>query len=519
MPRVLVLTGRLCLKEIQQSLRDMDVEVMALPIEVASLMTVGMVRSFLQGVDLGGYDFVLLPGMFRDDVQRLAADFETPFFLGPVHHVDIPDVLRNLAHDQLSTRLPADRAMAELLRDKVLSAYRKASSEASEDPPRTVSIGTGKRGVVVGEGFPPRILAEIVAAPRKDAAAILREAKRFARAGADIIDLGMIPGEDNSPFIHSTLPLLKQDPGLPVSVDTMQESEILAAADAGADLILSICGRTLDLVDSIAAPVVVVPMHDPDRGRPRSAVQKIELLRSFDRALEGRAAVMDPLLEPLGMGFSDSLRAYGELKRLIHRPCLMGIGNVTEMVDADSPGVNAVLVGLALESGASLLLTTENSRKTFGSVREAAIATRMMYYAVRHGLPPKDLGIHLLRYKEKSRRTYPARLPRTRILAAASAGQPIPSSDERPFHILLRGANIHVVCTQDGEEIDVIGRTAASIADELQSRGLLPEARHALYLGGELAKAEIALRTNRSYVQDEAVFDGELGDDYEGSES
>ena len=41
---------------------------------------------------------------------------------------------------------------------------------------------------------------------------------------------------------------------------------------------------------------------------------------------------------------------------------------------------------------------------------------------------------------------------------------------------------------------------------EVLRLGLVSRLDHAAYLGGELAKAEVALRVGRDYVQDAALF-------------
>jgi len=78
---------------------------------------------------------------------------------------------------------------------------------------------------------------------------------------------------------------------------------------------------------------------------------------------------------------------------------------VTELLDADSQGANALLAALGSEVGASILFTPEYSAKAKGSVRELAQASRMMLLAQKRGTPPKDLGIDLLVLKEKRPRS------------------------------------------------------------------------------------------------------------------
>ena len=82
-------------------------------------------------------------------------------------------------------------------------------------------------------------------------------------------------------------------------------------------------------------------------------------------------------------------------------PVFFGIGNVTELLDTDSTGVNALLAGIGMELGVSVLFTPEESGKTRGSVYELSVASKMMFLAENRGSVPKDLGINLVLFKEK----------------------------------------------------------------------------------------------------------------------
>jgi len=53
------------------------------------------------------------------------------------------------------------------------------------------------------------------------------------------------------------------------------------------------------------------------------------------------------------------------------------------------------------------------------------------------------------------------------------------------------------------DTMSVVGKTAAAVMDTLIDRGLVSRLEHAGYLGRELKKAEIALKFNRSYSQDD----------------
>jgi len=58
--------------------------------------------------------------------------------------------------------------------------------------------------------------------------------------------------------------------------------------------------------------------------------------------------IADPLLQPVGSGSPVHLHV-----QEIFMPGLFGAGNVVELFDADSIGMNALLAGIAAEAGAS----------------------------------------------------------------------------------------------------------------------------------------------------------------------
>jgi len=50
------------------------------------------------------------------------------------------------------------------------------------------------------------------------------------------------------------------------------------------------------------------------------------------------------------------------------------------------------------------------------------------------------------------------------------------------------------------------GKTADAVYAKIIELGLVSREDHVAYLGSELAKAEIALRTGKEYIQDRAMF-------------
>lgn len=115
--------------------------------------------------------------------------------------------------------------------------------------------------------------------------------------------------------------------------------------------------------------------------------------------------IADPVLNAVGYGIVESLYYY-YLFRLqdTRTPLFFGVGNVTELMDADSVGINATLAGIASELNADILFTPEYSDKAIGSVKELRVASEMMMLSKARKSAPKDLGFDLLTLKEKRRK-------------------------------------------------------------------------------------------------------------------
>jgi dihydropteroate synthase-like protein len=148
------------------------------------------------------------------------------------------------------------------------------------------------------------------------------------------------------------------------------------------------------------------------------------------------------------------------------------------------------------------LFTPEYSGKAAGSVRELAIASKMMTLAQDRQAPPKDLGLDLLILKEKHRR--PAE-PMPVGAIEAKAGHTFQPDRCGSFRISI---SAQMILAQTGSTT-VAGQNARDILNTLIEMNLVSRLDHAGYLGRELEKAEIALRLKRSYVQDEPLWSSE----------
>src|SRR5262249_57767423 len=70
---------------------------------------------------------------------------------------------------------------------------------------------------------------------------------------------------------------------------------------------------------------------------------------------------------------------------------LMGVGNLTELTDVDSAGVNVVLLGFCQEVGVRSVLTTQVINWCRSCVRELDLARRLVHFACTRRVLPQRL--------------------------------------------------------------------------------------------------------------------------------
>ncbi|MCJ7713776.1 DUF4346 domain-containing protein, partial [Candidatus Bathyarchaeota archaeon] len=170
---------------------------------------------------------------------------------------------------------------------------------------------------------------------------------------------------------------------------------------------------------------------------------------------------------------------------------------------------------LSSEVNASIILATEKSSKANGSVREEVIASKMMFLAKKRESVPKDLGIDLLVLKDKRKHEEPydnELEANTRVILADELSQQLTLDPHGEFRISIdrRSESIsalHFPNHQTTKPNSIVkGKTAKGLYTKIFEMGLVTRLDHAGYLGSELAKAEIALKTGKDYIQDAILF-------------
>ncbi len=434
--RILFLTGSLAeysLREILSNLSqqmEFDFEIEVLGINVAALMHVDWVARKLELE--GTYQRIIVPGWCQGDLKKLEELFFVPFERGPKDLYDLPEY-----------------------------------------------FGREKMPIPDLDQYDIEILAEINHAPHFSPAEILKQAKHYRDSGANIIDLGCIPGEIWKDAGDVVRMLRAED--FRISIDSFNQEEVEAAVEAGAELVLSCNQSNIKWAKKLNAELVAIPDF-PDQFE--TLVPICEELSS-----EGVKYRIDPILEPIGFGFTASLARYYEArKRWPEIPIMMGIGNLTELTEVDSAGVNVILAGVCQELEIHSVLTTEVINWSQSAVREFDLARKLMFHSVKNHVLPKHLesGLvvlrdsRLLKRSEEELEKLASQLKDPNVRIFAECGE---------IHMMNRNGHWK-------------GTDPYQVFDEFLKQNEKLDAEHAFYLGYEISKARTALQLGKQYTQD-----------------
>ncbi len=442
---LLFVTGRLAetsLREVVATLSDklgFRYEIAVPGIQVAALLHVSLLKNRLGVAD--AIDRVILPGWVQGDIAELEQHFNKPFERGPKDLHDLPEY-----------------------------------------------FGMGKRQRATLDKYSIEIIGEINHATRQPLDDVVAEAVRMAADGANVIDVGCVPGEV-CPQVGEIVAALRAK-NLRVSIDSFDRAEVEAAVAAGAELILSCNHSNLDWVAKLGTEVVVIPDTPAD-------------VNSLDRLIEAVAATgtpfrIDPIIEPIGMGFTASLERYMVARRAYPEVAMMmGVGNVTELTEVDSSGVNMLLAAICEELGIQSVLSTQVINWCRTSVAEFDAARRLVHHAVTNQVIPKHIDSSLVmlrdaRLRGQSEETLNA-------LAAAIT--------DANFRIFAEQSGLHLMNSHGHWKGDA---PFELFAGALRTNPNI-DAGHAFYLGYEMARAEMARILGKEYRQDEGLGFGLAG--------
>jgi dihydropteroate synthase-like protein len=520
--KVLVITGKLAEQSIRRQIKAInhEVKMLVLPVNVAAFITPKYVVKSLKDENLKSYDMIILPGTVNGDVTPVEEATGIKTFKGPLHSAELSLILNEEL--ELSKTIPASELITDLRRERAKNEINEVELNWEEvlDAQGGILIGKRDAAIPVGNGFPMRVIAEIVNAPLLTSDEIKQRAIYYDTQEADIIDIGMLAGYPKPEKIPQIISIIRKAVDLPLSIDTLDPSEIKSSIEVGIDLILSLdAGNMESVAPNIGDEAVVVLPTNMSKSylphnfeeRVRAQERNIEKANSFGITNLIADLVVEPLLNP---GLLETLKAYQYYhKKHPKTPILFGIGNAVELIDADSTGVSSTLSALAREAGANMLHVPEHSVKARGNVNEMVRASRMMFLAQRRETMPKDLGIDLLILKEKR---WKEEKYYREIEAGANVYDGIFDENFFPdetgwFKIQIDRINnlivaLHYPPGKTSPENIIKGKNAVDVYQTIIRNKFISELNHAAYLGSELEKAAIALELDRSYVQDEPVF-------------
>ena len=332
-----------CVSTVESLAREMGFEysIDVLPITVAALMTPEWIARRIKLP--AGATRVLVPGYCTGDLQPIQAATGVPVERGPR---DLRELPRFFGREPM----PADYGAYDI-----------------------------------------EIIAEINHCPRLALAEILAQAQQLAADGADVIDVGCEP---DGPWtgVGDVVRALRDD-GHRVSIDSLDPREIEPAVKAGAELVLSVNSSNREAARDWGCEVVVVPTIR-DRSpvsTKRSNTWPRTACRCGSIPCWNRSGLASPKV------WADILQVR---ERYPDAEMMMGIGNLTELTDADSAAINVVLLGFCEELGIRSVLTTQVINWARSSVRECDLARRLVYHSIRHRVLPKHLEPRLVMLRD-----------------------------------------------------------------------------------------------------------------------
>ena len=508
--RIVLATGRKAEGMVRDAVRTAEVnriscEVLTQDLDIAAFSTPKTLRKALEQVGSAqklDRDLILVSGFCKADFSALEREIATPIRLGPRHAYDIGEALRVAEEIEFSSHIPAEVFLAE--KRKEMAEHQLHELERSIE--EIFSI----KGLKIGGEARMKVCAELVDATLLNAEEIECSLAYFLESGADILDIGVHIGATPEEVRRTVKTARTFEPDVPLSIDTLDAELIRAGIETGVDMVLSLNSENIVAVGAEVGALDIAAVVIPDSGAPKTNESLFTNLKMAEE--QGiKRIIADPVLNPIGYGLAESLYHYYQFRlRDTRTPLFFGVGNIVELMDADSVGINATLAGIASELKADILFTPECSDKARGSVGELRVASEMMMLAKARKSAPKDLGIDLLILKEKRKK--PVMAIHDDGLFSAEKNETWELDPKGSFSITLcevegAGKRTRKICalhSPSGKRI--IGRSAQEIMDTILRLNLVSRLEHVAYLSRELTKAELALQLDRSYEQDETIF-------------
>ncbi len=428
--KIIFLTGKLAERQLRRILSSMkpqfSYQINQIGVNVAALMSENIIMRRLDKTQVA--DRIIVPGKFRGNLKKLSRYFNIPVERGPDDITHLPDYF----------------------------GIKKPDEELKD--------------------YDCEIFAEIVDAADISIRKILSIAKEYSNQGANVIDLGCMP-DTRFDHLEESVRALKSK-GFRVSIDSADSEELIRGSKSGADYILSINENNINILDQIKSIPIIIPSKSGDL---KSLKRTIKVFKSKKRDF-----FADPILDPIHYGFADSVKRYIELRKDFPEiKIFMGTGNLTELTDSDSAGVNATLMGLVSELSVNAVLVVQVSGHCKNSIKETDAARKIMFFSKENKRLPFRIDNSLMGLAERK----PSRKTRKEIKEIKNLIK------DKNFRIYLGEKGINVF----NSDLHFVDTDPFDFYDKLNIEN---DASHAFYLGVELARAQIAWDLGKDYDQD-----------------
>ncbi|OUJ19466.1 Dihydropteroate synthase FolP [Methanonatronarchaeum thermophilum] len=488
MDKILFVTGKKAFEVLSQQTNKLEAdniefEVQKLPIDVAAFTTPNHIKRI---IDQNRYSWIVVSGLSPHDYSELQNVVK-----GPKNAYDITEINYKQI-SKLSPKKPADEVI------EIGYIDQETINQFFQNPKPQLQI----RDLQIGKNTKTKIITEIVDATNKKPSELRKKAKQHIENGADIIDIG-VHHNAKPQDIKKTINTIQDI--APVSLDTMNPEHIETGIEQDIDLILSVNEKLINKLGNKLKNQNLVVLGDPNN--PEKIHQNIKKTKNL-----GANPIADPILSPPLQGLTNSLKRYIQFREKDQKtPLLMGIGNITELIDTDSHSINALMASIAIELDVNLLLTTEESPKTQGSTSELKTATTMSILAKIRGTTPKNLGAHLIKHKEKTYKEF--KPPKAKKIIKTTQNKKTNKNIENCKGCYQIGVNrknntiyaTYYNCKTKKPTKTLIGKNSDTIINKIIETQN-PTKHHTAYLSKELHKAETALKTNKNYIQDTPLY-------------
>jgi len=493
-------------RELLRNYNDLEVEIIVTAAPVASLASVESILNDLlkHRKRIKNADLVILPGMIRGSAKKLEEILGVPVVKGPKYVGDLPEMIALLRKGvHFSADVPADNVIVIDGEARLKNLLRKLSNVKPHFRLGNVTFTLRPPPLNLFYELCPTAFFNCSLRRFNDLSTLVKSLAKLGYSGVIIgCDVENCCYDD----LRTKLLNVKKH-GLLAGIDVYNPSDVPRDILKHTDIILNVTAKDIEMLTKHARKDMILVLVPEKTDSVPEALNSIKRAIRLAEAAGFKKLMIDPILKPPLLGLSRSLALLGNAISLVKYPFLAGPCNIYELMDADSPGIIALLTALLFEMGVSNLLVTEASRKTCGAAEEAAHARNMIYEAFVRKSPPKDTLYNLLILKDKTKREVQPNSEHL-ITKKRVVEEFIPPKIEEVYvklYINRKTQSIIVDVYRGGEIVRYEGKRPLDLGRAIV-REIGLNAEHAMYLGFELSKAYIALKTAKDYVQDDDLF-------------